>query len=389
MTQEIITPITTPAELAALCQRLSGDTVLTVDTEFMRERTYFPQLCLVQVAGEHEAAIIDALAPDLADPQHWTPFWALMTDARITKVFHAVRQDIEIFVHLAGIVPAPLFDTQIAAMAIGFQDQVSYARLAEAMTGDYINKEEQYTDWTVRPLRPAQLTYALQDVTILRKVYLAMQEKLQHLNRHAWLQEEMQGLADINYYRVNPDTLWERLKMRSNRPQSWAALKALAAWREREAIRVNRPRQTVLKDDVLTQIAMTVPVTQEALAKTRGIPNYIASGAQTEHVLKLLQDAKQATPASMPKRQDGPTLSAAQEDQLELVKLALKIVARQQNVSTKLIASNEDLNNFIAKPGDAHLTHGWRGEIFGQIALELMHGQAALKIKDGKLVLEK
>jgi len=385
MTQEIITTITTSEALAALCQRLSGEAFLTVDTEFMRERTYFPQLCLVQVAGEHEAAIIDALAPGL----NWTPFWELMTNPAILKVFHAVRQDIEIFVNLAGIVPYPLFDTQIAAMAIGFQDQVSYARLTEVMTGDYINKDEQFTDWTARPLRAAQLDYALQDVTILRKVFVAMQEKLQKMNRHPWISEEMATLNDINYYRMNPDTMWERLKMRSNRPSSWAALKALAAWREREAMRVNRPRQTVLKDDVLTQLAMTVPVTQETLAKTRGIPSYIASGAQTEAILALMTEAKKATADTMPKREEGPSLSPSQEDQLELIKLALKIVARQQNVSPKLIASNDDLIEFIANPETSHLVNGWRREIFGDIALELMHGNAALKIQNGKLVLEK
>lgn len=388
MTQEIIITITTPEALAALCQRLSGEAFLTVDTEFMRERTYFPQLCLVQVAGAQEAAIIDALSPDLTK-EAWAPFWELMTNPAILKVFHAVRQDIEIFVHLAGIVPYPLFDTQIAAMALGFQDQVSYARLADALTGDYINKDEQFTDWTARPLRPAQLNYAMQDVTILRKVYKAMQEKLQKMNRHPWISEEMSMLDDINYYRMNPEAMWERLKMRSNRPSSWAALKALAAWREREAMRVNRPRQTVLKDDVLTQMALTVPTTQEMLAKTRGIPNYIANGAQTENILKLMQEAKGATPDSMPKKQETPTLNAAQEDQLELVKLVLKIVARQHNVSTKLIASNDDLNAFILNADTSHLVHGWRGEIFGAIALDLMQGNAALKIKEGKLFLER
>lgn len=388
MTQETITPITTAAELASLCSRLSKDSFLTVDTEFMRERTYFPQLCLVQVAGEHEAAIIDALAPDLKNKEAWHPFWELMTNASILKVFHAVRQDIEIFVNLAGIVPYPLFDTQVAALALGFQDQVSYARLADAMTGTYINKEEQFTDWTSRPLRDSQLEYALQDVTVLRKVYVAMQTRLQEQNRLHWLSEEMTALDNIDHYRVNPDAVWERLKMRSNRASSWAALKALAAWREREAIRMNRPRQTILKDDVLTQLAMTVPTTQEALAKTRGIPNYIASGAQTEAVLELMNTAKEAKNDAIPKRNEGPTLNASQEDQLEIAKLALKIVARQYNVATRLIASNDDMTGFVQNPDISHLLTGWRGELFGDLAYKLMTGNAALRIKDGKMVLE-
>lgn len=392
MTQETITPIntiTTPEELAALCARLRDDTFLTVDTEFMRERTYFPQLCLVQIAGEKEAAIIDALAPELKPKEVWAPFWELMTNSSILKVFHAVRQDIEIFVNIAGIVPYPLFDTQVAALALGFQDQVSYARLAETLTGVYISKEEQFTDWTARPLRDSQLEYALQDVTVLRRVYHEIREKLQTQNRYHWLSEEMTALDNIDHYRVNPDTMWERLKLRSNRPSSWAALKSLAAWREREAMRQNRPRQTILKDDVLTQIAMTVPVTREALAKTRNIPKQIAEGNQTENVLKLMQVAKQATPDSVPKRNEGPSLNAAQDDQFEIVKLALKITARKHNVSTKLIASNDDLTAFIINPDSSHLIQGWRGELFGAIAHDLMNGKAALMIKESKLVLEK
>lgn len=388
MTQEIITTITTPDELKALCLRLGSETFLTVDTEFMRERTYFPQLCLVQISGENEAAIIDALSPDLKPKEAWAPFWELMTNSSILKIFHAVRQDIEIFVNLAGIVPYPLFDTQVAALALGFQDQVSYARLAESLTGTYISKEEQFTDWTARPLRASQLEYALQDVTVLRQVYIAIREKLQEMNRYHWLSEEMTALDNIDHYRVNPDTMWERLKLRSNRPSSWAALKSLAAWREREAMRVNRPRQTILKDDVLTQVAMTVPITREALAKTRNIPKSIAEGQHTETILKLMQNAKQATPDAVPKRDNGPHLNSAQEDQYEIIKLALKIIARQHNVSTKLIALNDHISEFILNPESSHLLQGWRGEIFGKIALELMQGEAALMIKDGKMVLE-
>lgn len=382
MTQETIIPITDSATLAALCQKLAHEAYITVDTEFMRERTYYPQLCLVQVAGTTDAAVIDALAPGL----DWTPFWDLMQNPAVLKIFHAPRQDIEIFVKHSGKVPFPVFDTQIAAMALGFQDQVSYARLAEALTGDIINKEEQYTDWTVRPLRPAQLIYALQDVTILRKVYEKMQEKLTTRNRHLWLTEEMAVLNNIDFYRVNPDEAWERLKLRSNKAASWAALKSMAAWREKQAMRMDRPRQMILKDEVLTQIAMALPTTQEALAKTRGIPNNIANNPEIVHLLVAAKSAKNDV---IPKRTDSPSLTPSQEDQLELLKMALKIIARQQNVSTRLIAGNDDLNQFVQGKAETRIASGWRHEIFGQIAADLMNGEIGLKIKDGKLVLEK
>lgn len=381
MTQANIIPITDSKTFYDLCQKLAHEAYITVDTEFMRERTYYPQLCLVQVAGTTDSAVIDALSPDL----DWTPFWDLMQNPAVLKIFHAPRQDIEIFVKHSGHVPFPVFDTQIAAMALGFQDQVSYAKLAEALTGDIINKEEQFTDWTARPLRPAQLTYALQDVTVLRQVYEAMQEKLTSRNRHLWLTEEMAVLNNIDYYRVHPEEAWERLKLRSNKPASWAALKSLAAWREMQAMRVNRPRQMVLKDEVLTQLAMAVPTTQDALVKTRGIPNNVANNPE---VLALLVAAKSANADVIPKRVDGPNLTSSQEDQLELLKMALKIIARQQNVSTRLIAGNDDLNAFVQGKENTRIANGWRHEIFGKIASGLLHGEIGLKIKNGKLVLE-
>ncbi|MDB5477637.1 MAG: rnd [Alphaproteobacteria bacterium] len=381
MTQETIIPITDSAALTQLCRKLAHEAFITVDTEFMRERTYYPQLCLVQVAGETDAAVIDALAPGL----DWTPFWELMQNRDVLKIFHAPRQDIEIFVKMSGAVPAPVFDTQIAAMACGFPDQTSYARLSEALTGTVIDKQEQFTDWTARPLRPAQLIYALQDVTILRKVYEALQKKLSAADRHEWLAEDMDQLNDINYYRVNPDDAWERLKLRSNRPASWAALKSLAAWREREAMRLDRPRQMILKDDVLTQLAMSVPNTQEALVKTRGIPNNIANNPE---VLAMLVAAKQAKNDAIPKRTDAPSLTPSQEDQMELLKMALKIIARQQNVSPKLIAHNEDLNEFLLNGENPVLSTGWRKDIFGRIAGELLQGAIGMKIKEGRLILE-
>lgn len=383
MTQETIIPVTDNATFAAFCARMAAEPYITVDTEFMRERTYYPNLCLVQVAGANEAVIIDALVE-----LDWSPFWELMQNKKVLKVFHAPRQDIEIFVKLSGHVPVPIFDTQIAAMACGFPDQVSYAKLAEAFTGKTINKQEQFTDWTARPLRPAQLTYALQDVTILREVYEGLQGKLTSSRRHLWLAEEMAALETIDTYRVNPDEAWERLKMRSNRPSSWAALKALAAWREHEAMRMNRPRQMILKDDVLTQLAMSVPTTAESLAKTRGLPNHLGTGVHAEKLVALLVQAKQVKADMVPQRKDAPNLNASQEDQLELIKMALKIIARQHNVSPKLIANGDSLTRLVLEDQELNILKGWRFDVFGKIAQQLLNGDIGLRMKDGRLALE-
>lgn len=376
MTQEILTPITSSSDLASLCQRLEKEEFLTVDTEFMRERTYYPQLCLVQVAGVDEAWTIDALAKDL----DWTPFFELLKNPKILKVFHSPRQDIEIFVNMAGIVPTPLFDTQIAAMALGFPEQVSYAKLADALAGKEISKEEQFTDWTARPLRQSQLSYALDDVIILRDVYTALKKKLQDKERDAWVAEEMEALNDINYYRVDPDSTWERLRLRSNKPASWAALRTLAAWREREAMRVNRPRQMVLKDDVLCQLAMSLPSNADQLSKTRGIPGNIMKHA--EAILALIDTARSAGKESLPPRDKTPNMTAAQEDQYELLKLALKIISRQQHIAPKMIANNDDIEQFVQSLDQtSRLRHGWRWEMFGQHAERLLTGEAAISAK--------
>lgn len=378
MTQEILTPITNSTDLAAFCQRLVNEAFITVDTEFMRERTYYPQLCLVQIAGEKEAATVDALVEGL----DWTPFWELLKNPSILKIFHSPRQDIEIFVNMAGIVPQPLFDTQIAAMAVGFPEQVSYARLAEALTGTEINKEEQYTDWTVRPLRPSQLTYALQDVTVLRGVYTALLKKLESMDRSNWVTEEMSVLNDINHYRVDPDQTWERLRLRSNKPASWAALRSLAAWREREAMRVNRPRQMVLKDDVLSQLALSLPATAESLGKTRGLPNHLAQNKHAENILAIMTQAKQAGKEALPARSETGSLSSAQEDQLELLKLGLKITARLKGIAPKMIANSDDLEQFVLKSDLAcRLRQGWRWDIYGEMAEKLLTAEAAITAK--------
>lgn len=377
MTQDQTVPvITDSAQLAAFCDRLKAETYITVDTEFMRERTYYPQLCLIQIAGANDAAVIDGLGKEL----DLTPFWDLMRNPNIVKVFHAPRQDIEIFVSMAGVLPQPLFDTQVGAMAMGFVDQVSYAKLAEALTGTVINKEEQFTDWTVRPLRATQLTYALQDVTVLRGVYEKMVAKLSELGRLDWVAEEMARMNDINFYRVDPDMIWERIKLRSNKPASWAALRALGSWREKEAMKLNRPRQMILKDEILAQIAMTVPTTREQLSRTRGLPGNMNKDATVEVILALMQKAKQAGSEAMPPRNDSQVMTPAQEDQLDLLRLALKIVARQKQIAPRMLASNDDLSALVLGR-DTPLTQGWRAELFGDQASRLLSGKTGITVK--------
>ena len=325
--------------------------------------------------------MIDALAPDL----DWTPFWELMRNTHVLKVLHAPRQDIEIFVHLGNVIPQPIFDTQIAAMALGYPEQVSYAKLCETLVDVIIDKQEQFTDWTARPLRDSQLEYALQDVTVLRHVFDAMQVKLIEMGRLAWLDEEMARLNDISYYRVDPDSAWERLRLRTNKPASWAALRALAAWREREAIRMDRPRQMVLKDDVLSQLAMTVPTTMEHLSRTRGLPHFMMKESVAPQILSMMSEAKQAGSDSVPPRRDVPMITPAQEDSLDLLRLALKIVARQQSIAPRLLASQDDLTALVLGH-ETLLNHGWRQELFGGHAHALLSGQMAITA-NGLIVL--
>ncbi len=259
--------VTTTEALAALCERLRGERFVTVDTEFMRERTYWPELCVVQLAGDNEVAVVDALAPGL----DITPLAALFADPAVDKVFHACRQDIEIFVQKFGAVPAPLFDTQVAAMVAGFGDQVAYDALVAALTGGHIDKAHRFSDWAARPLSQAQITYAAADVTHLRGVYTKLRARLEKEGRFEWVAEELAVLADPATYQPDPEQMWERLKPRTNNRRMLGVLRAVAAWREREAQRSNIPRGRMLKDESLLEIAATAPVTLDDLARCRGI----------------------------------------------------------------------------------------------------------------------
>ncbi len=288
--------ITTTEQLDAFCQRMHGETFVTVDTEFMRERTYWPELCLVQIAGEKEVAVIDAQADgiDLAS------LGALLADAAVTKVFHAARQDIEIFVLRYGDVPRPMFDTQVAAMVAGFGDQVGYDALVASLTGGSIDKAHRFSDWSARPLSEAQIAYAAADVTYLREVYIRLSRRLEQENRLGWVAEEMAILNNPATYRGDPETAWERLRPRTGNRRLLYTLKEIAAWREREAQRVNIPRGRLIKDEALLEIAATAPANAEALARVRGVTRGFAEGKSGSGLLEVLAAARRVPDADLP-----------------------------------------------------------------------------------------
>jgi len=361
--------ITSTEALTALCERLRHETFVTVDTEFMRERTYWPELCVVQLASDTEVAVVDTLAPGL----DLTPLGLLLADTAVMKVFHAARQDIEIFVLLFGDVPRPLFDTQVAAMVAGFGDQVGYDALVSSLTGGQIDKAHRFSDWSARPLSPAQVNYAAADVTYLRTAYEKLCARLAKDGRLEWVAEEMAALADASSYRANPETMWERLRPRTSNRRMLGVLRALAAWREREAQRSNIPRQRMLKDEALLEIAATAPTDADQLARGRGITRGFAEGKTGISLLAAIAEAKALPDAQLPEapnHREGPKASPA------LVSL-LKV---------QLVANSEDIDRLATEETpEIAAVHGWRADVFGADAMALKAGKLALGV-DGKRV---
>jgi ribonuclease D len=367
--------ITTTDDLDALCHRLQTESFVTVDTEFMRERTYWPELCVVQLAGENDVAVVDAQAPGI----DLTPLGRLLADSAVMKVFHAARQDIEIFVLRFGETPTPLFDTQIAAMVAGFGDQVGYDALVAGLTGGHIDKAHRFSDWSIRPLSPAQLAYAAADVTHLRGVYRKLTERLARDSRLDWVGEEMASLADAASYRPDPDAMWERLRPRTNNRRLLAILRAVAAWREREAQRSNIPRQRMLKDEAILEIAATAPDNPEALARARGISRGFAEGRTGTSLLAAIAEARALPDAELPPapaQRDGPRPSPAL---VSLLKVLLAAKCEQHNVAPKLVASSDDIDRLASEDAaDIPAMSGWREEVFGRDARSLKAGEIAL-----------
>jgi ribonuclease D len=374
--------VATTEALGELCAALAREQFVSVDTEFMRERTYWPELCVVQLGGSQDVAVVDALAPgiDLA------PLGALLANQAVVKVFHAARQDVEIFVLRFGDVPRPLFDTQVAAMVAGFGDQAGYDALVSSLAGGGIDKAHRFSDWAARPLSAAQIAYAAADVTWLRVVYEKLCARLARDGRLAWVAEEMAALTDPASYRADPETMWERLRPRTANRRYLGVLRAIAAVREREARRVNVPRQRLLKDEALLEIAATSPSTPEALARARGVSRGLAEGRTGAALLAGIAAAKALPEDALPdvlRGRDGPRPSAAL---VSLLRVLLAAKCEQHHVAPKLVAGSEEIDRLAVEDApDIPSLHGWRREVFGQDALALKAGRVALGV-DGKRI---
>jgi ribonuclease D len=376
--------ITTTPELDALCGRLRGEEFVTVDTEFMRERTYWPELCVVQLAGAHEVAVVDALAQGI----DLTPLGALMADPAVEKVFHAARQDIEIFVLRFGAVPRPLFDTQVAAMVAGFGDQAGYDALVSSLTGGHIDKAHRFSDWAARPLSPAQIAYAAADVTHLRGVYEKLRARLEKEGRLEWVAEEMAVLSDPATYRADPEQMFERLRPRTNNRRLLGILRAIAAWREREAQRANVPRQRVLKDEAALEIAAIVPETGDALARARGVSRGFAVGRMGASLLAAVAAAKALPDDALPVLQRHGDAARPSPALVALLRVLLAAKCEQHHVAARLVANSGDLDRLAGEDApDIPALHGWRREIFGADAQALKAGSLALGVEGRRVKL--
>lgn len=376
--------IATTSELERTCAALAREPFVTVDTEFVRETTFWPELCLIQLAGDGIEAIVDPLAPGI----DLGPFFGLMADERVLKVFHAARQDIEIVHHLSGIIPHPLFDTQIAAMVCGFGESVSYQNLAKRLAGQDIDKSSQFTDWRARPLSDKQLVYALSDVTHLRTIYASLAADLEASGRADWLEQEMDVLTAPATYNVAPQDAWRRLKMRVKSRKSLAILVEVAAWREAQAQQLNVPRQRVLKDDAIYDIANQAPRDRQALAKLRTIHDGIARSDRAEAIVGAVTRGLARDPSSLPRLERPRQLSAGALAAVELLKVLLKGIAADSGVAPKLIASSEELEQIAAgEIEDVPALKGWRRQLFGNAALAVCRGEKALALRDGSVEL--
>jgi ribonuclease D len=375
-----MTPITDNAELAAFCKRIASAPFIAVDTEFMRETTYWPKLCLIQVASETDAANIDPLC-DL----DMSPLLAIFADPQVTKVFHAARQDVEIF-HNLGVIPSPLFDTQVAGMAAGFGEQIAYDALVRQMLKIDIDKSSRFTDWARRPLSEAQLSYALADVTHLAALYPKLRERLDNAGRLGWVTEEMAALTDPAAYDMDPEKSWRRLKPRKFTPKYLAAFKATAAWRERTAQNRDQPRGRILKDEAIDEIATQAPLDAEGLNRLRSVPKGFSGSRFGPDLLEALRAAMVDPEAYAPKIDRGPPPVQAAGAVVELLKVLLKARSEDARVASKLIATVSDLDKIaVDDKADVQALTGWRRKLFGEDALKLKRGELALVLEGSKV----
>ncbi len=378
-----MTLITTTSELALACQRFSRHPFVTVDTEFLRETTFWPILCVVQVASDDEALAIDALASGL----DLAPLIALMADPNVVKVFHAARQDVEIFWKLAGLVPSPMFDTQVAAMVCGYGDQVSYSELTQSICRVTVDKSSRFTDWARRPLAAAQIDYAIGDVTHLREIYRTLKAKLEKSGRLSWLEDEMKVLTSPATYEQHPERAWERYRGKARKPRDLAVLMEVAAWRESEAQARDVPRARVLKDDVLVELSLAAPRSVEALGNLRAFPRGMERSRAGAEILAAIERGLQRDPKSLPKIERGRRNGVSVGATVELLKVLLRQVREESGVAGKLIATVDDLEAIaMSDRAEVPALSGWRRKLFGDRALELKRGRLALTVENGKVV---
>ncbi len=377
--------ITTQKELETAVAALEKFNFVTVDTEFIRETTFWPELCLIQMAAPGISALVDPLAPGL----NLAPFFRLLDNEAVTKVFHAARQDIEIIFHIGGLIPRPVFDTQVAAMVCGFGCSISYEQIVHNVTGGYIDKSSRFTDWRHRPLSDKQLDYALADVTHLISVYEYLKTELEREDRAHWLNEEMELLTSSQTYDQHPDDAWKRLKMRLRKPQELAIMQAVAAWREHEARERNVPRGRVLKDDAIYEIAQQAPRDAAALARLRTTSKGWERSSSAIALLAVVNTALEIPHDQMPRLPKTFQLPEGSSAASELLKVLLRLVSEKEGVAPKILASGEDIDR-IAVEGEAagvQALQGWRRAVFGEAALKLLRGEIAIKFDTPKITI--
>jgi ribonuclease D len=375
--------IDTTAALEEACRLLAQSDFITIDTEFLRETTFWPELCLIQMASPEHEYIVDPMAKGI----DLKPFFELMANSAVVKVFHAARQDIEIIFHLGDLIPHPIFDTQVAAMVCGFGDSVSYDQLVQKVKNVHIDKTSRFTDWSRRPLSEKQLDYALADVTHLRDVYLKLKGQLEAEGRAEWLTEEMAILESRETYDLPPEQAWQRLKMRLRKPTELAVMQYVAAWREREARARNVPRSRVLKDDAIYEIAQQQPKDVEALGRLRTIPKGWERSSSGAAIIEQVNTALALPKSEMPHLQRHAHAPEGTQSAVELLKVLLRLTSEKHGVASKVIANSEDLEKIAAEGEKAEVAalQGWRKELFGDLALKLISGGVGLRFVDKRV----
>lgn len=379
-----MTILTNTEDILAFCKELENAPFITLDTEFLRERTYYPKLCLIQISAPNvEAIAIDPIAaPDI----DLSPLENILKDKNIVKVMHSGRQDLEIFYKLFGYLPEPYYDTQIAAMVCGYGEQVGYEALVRSVLDIQVDKTKQYTDWSLRPLSQAQINYALNDVIYLKDIYLHLTKKLKNNGRDVWVKEEMQAMLNTDLYDPPLENLWRKVRIKTTKPHKLAILQDLAIWREEFARKKDLPKNHIMKDDALAEIALQSPSSTKALGRIRGISDRMANSDKGHKIIKIVQQAQERDTKDCPVKDIKEAVPPHLQPTVEMLKMLLRIQASENDVAAKLIAKTDELEAIaIGKNLELPSLKGWRRDIFGQKALDLKDGKIAFTLKKGQI----